>query len=93
MEEPWVEAVVDFDSRVRVVVSPGPGIFEPCDGISSGDTIGPGDILGHVRAPGIDHAIVAADCHEGRLVTFVAVAGERLQKWQPVAWVDSDGPG
>jgi [acyl-carrier-protein] S-malonyltransferase len=64
----------------RLVVSPAAGIFEPVE-IRPGALIGLGHVVGRVAGQEIRSPF------HGSLVGMLAVAGERLVRSQPVAWV------
>ncbi len=67
-------------ATVGVVVSPAAGIFEPA-GVSEGEQIERGRVVGHVAGEAIRSPF------RGAVVTVLAVAGERLTRSQPVAWL------
>lgn len=67
----------------RVVISPGPGIFEPADGadLSPGSGIEVGTLLGSVSG------VEVRSPFAGRLEGTLAHPGERVQTGQPIAWL------
>jgi [acyl-carrier-protein] S-malonyltransferase len=64
----------------RLVVSPAAGIFEPA-GIAEGEHIEKGRVVGHVAGEAIRSPF------RGAVMGLLAVAGERLTRSQPVAWL------
>ncbi len=64
----------------RMIVSPAAGIFEPVD-LVEGDQIERGGVVGHVAGEAIRSPF------RGAVVGVLAVAGERLTRSQPVAWL------
>jgi [acyl-carrier-protein] S-malonyltransferase len=64
----------------RLVVSPAAGIFEPA-GIAEGEHIEQGRVVGHVAGEAIRSPF------RGAVMGLLAVAGERLTRSQPVAWL------
>ena len=64
----------------RLVVSPAAGIFEPT-AVAAGHTIAAGAVVGTVAGQEIRSPF------PGRLMGVLAVAGERLTRSQPVAWL------
>lgn len=64
----------------RLVVSPAAGIFEPA-GVAEGEHIEEGRIVGHVAGEAIRSPF------RGAVMGLLAVAGERLTRSQPVAWL------
>jgi hypothetical protein len=72
-----------MDLVERVVVSPGAGVFAPIDELPSELEVG--TTLGFVRSSGGEVPVVSA--FQGVLVSMVAVAGERLEQYQRVAWL------
>lgn len=66
----------------RVVISPGPGIFEPADpDLAPGTGIEVGTLLGTVSG------IEVRSPFSGRLEGTLAHPGERVQTGQPIAWL------
>lgn len=68
---------------IRMVVSPGAGIFQPVAGATKGTGVGVGGLLGHigdleVRSP-----------FSGEISGMLAVAGERIAVGQPIAWLEA----
>ena len=68
----------------RLVVSPGAGIFTPELGLPVGSIIGTGALLGRVADTDVRSAFA------GQIMGYLAVAGERVQAAQPIAWLRSD---
>lgn len=64
----------------RLVVSPAAGLFEPTD-LAPGATIERGHVLGRVAGHDIRSPF------HGAVMGVLAVAGERLTRSQPVAWL------
>jgi [acyl-carrier-protein] S-malonyltransferase len=64
----------------RLVVSPAAGIFVPAD-VEEGEHIERGRVVGHVAGEAIRSPF------RGAVVGVLAVAGERLTRSQPVAWL------
>jgi [acyl-carrier-protein] S-malonyltransferase len=64
----------------RLVVSPAAGIFEPAD-VQEGEHIERGRVVGHVAGEAIRSPF------RGAVIGLLAVAGERLTRSQPVAWL------
>jgi [acyl-carrier-protein] S-malonyltransferase len=64
----------------RLVVSPAAGIFSPA-GVTEGEHIERGRVVGHVAG----EAILSP--FRGAVMGLLAVAGERLTRSQPVAWL------
>jgi [acyl-carrier-protein] S-malonyltransferase len=65
----------------RLVVSPAAGLFTPAADLAEGSRIERGRVVGHVA--GIE---VRSPFH-GTVKGLLAVAGERLTRSQPVAWL------
>lgn len=65
----------------RLVVSPAAGIFTPADDLREGQRIEQGRVVGHVA----DHEVRSP--FRGTVKGLIAVAGERLTRSQPVAWL------
>jgi [acyl-carrier-protein] S-malonyltransferase len=67
----------------RVVISPGPGIFEPAPGaeLSPGSDVEVGTLLGTVSGTEVRSPFA------GRLEGTLAHPGERVQTGQPIAWL------
>ena len=66
----------------RVVISPGPGIFEPADAeLAPGSGIEVGTLLGTVSG------VEVRSPFAGRLEGTLAHPGERVQTGQPIAWL------
>lgn len=65
----------------RLVVSPAAGVFEPAEGVTAGQHIERGRVMGHVAG----HEIRSP--FRGAVMGVLAVAGERLTRSQPVAWL------
>jgi [acyl-carrier-protein] S-malonyltransferase len=67
----------------RVVISPGPGIFEPAPGLDlqAGTPIEVGTLLGTVAGTEVRSPFA------GRLEGALAHPGERVQTGQPIAWL------
>jgi [acyl-carrier-protein] S-malonyltransferase len=65
----------------RLVVSPAAGLFTPAADVAEGSRIERGRVVGHVA--GIE---VRSPFH-GTVKGLLAVAGERLTRSQPVAWL------
>ncbi len=64
----------------RLVVSPAAGIFVPA-GVTEGEHIERGRVVGHVAGEAIHSPF------RGAVMGLLAVAGERLTRSQPVAWL------
>ncbi len=64
----------------RLVVSPAAGLFEPSD-VRAGSTIDAGTVFGSVAGQEIRSPF------RGAVMGLLAVAGERLTRSQPVAWL------
>jgi [acyl-carrier-protein] S-malonyltransferase len=64
----------------RLVVSPAAGIFVPA-GLAEGEHIERGRVVGHVAGEAIRSPF------RGAVMGLLAVAGERLTRSQPVAWL------
>jgi [acyl-carrier-protein] S-malonyltransferase len=65
----------------RLVVSPSAGVFEPAADLAEGQHIERGRVLGHVAGDPVRSPF------RGTLKGRLAVAGERLTRSQPVAWL------
>jgi [acyl-carrier-protein] S-malonyltransferase len=65
----------------RLVVSPAAGVFEPAEGVAEGQHIERGRVMGHVAG----HPVRSP--FRGVIMGLRAVAGERLTRSQPVAWL------
>jgi [acyl-carrier-protein] S-malonyltransferase len=67
----------------RVVISPGPGVFQPADDLdlSSGTPIEVGTLLGTVAGAEVRSPFA------GRLEGALAHPGERVQTGQPIVWL------
>jgi [acyl-carrier-protein] S-malonyltransferase len=67
----------------RLVVSPAAGVFTPAADVTEGQHIERGRIVGHVAG----HEVRSP--FRGTVKGLLAVAGERLTRSQPVAWLHS----
>lgn len=67
----------------RLLVTPVAGVFHRRPELDEGVMVAPGDELGCVSG----HPVRSA--FGGRLMTFLAVEGERVTPRQPVAWLAS----
>jgi [acyl-carrier-protein] S-malonyltransferase len=65
----------------RLVVSPAAGVFTPADDVAEGHHIEPGRVVGHVAGEAVRSPF------RGTVKGLLAVAGERLTRSQPVAWL------
>ncbi|MGH9115665.1 MAG: hypothetical protein ACRDWW_07530, partial [Acidimicrobiales bacterium] len=67
----------------RVVISPGPGVFDPAPGLdgAAGTDIHVGTLIGTVGSSEVRSPF------EGRLEGVLAHRGERVQTGQPIAWL------
>ena len=65
----------------RLVVSPAAGVFTPAGDVAEGQHIERGEIVGHVAG----HEVRSP--FRGTVKGVLAVAGERLTRSQPVAWL------
>jgi [acyl-carrier-protein] S-malonyltransferase len=65
----------------RLVVSPAAGVFTPADDVTEGQHIEPGRVVGHVAG----HEVRSP--FRGTVKGLLAVAGERLTRSQPIAWL------
>ncbi len=65
----------------RLVVSPAAGVFTPADDVAEGQHIERGRVVGHVAG----HEVLSP--FRGTVKGLLAVAGERLTRSQPVAWL------
>lgn len=65
----------------RLVVSPAAGVFTPASDVAEGHHIERGRVLGHVAG----HEVRSP--FHGTVKGLLAVAGERLTRSQPVAWL------
>jgi [acyl-carrier-protein] S-malonyltransferase len=65
----------------RLVVSPAAGVFTPADDVAEGQHIERGRVVGHVAG----HEVRSP--FRGTVKGLLAVAGERLTRSQPVAWL------
>ena len=65
----------------RLVVSPAAGVFVPAADVAEGQHIERGRVVGHVAG----HAVRSP--FRGTVKGLLAVAGERLTRSQPVAWL------
>lgn len=65
----------------RLVVSPAAGVFTPADDVREGQHIERGRVVGHVAG----HEVRSP--FRGTVKGLLAVAGERLTRSQPVAWL------
>jgi [acyl-carrier-protein] S-malonyltransferase len=68
-------------AAARLVVSPAAGVFTPTGDVAEGQHIEKGRVLGHVGG----HEVRSA--FRGTVQGLIAVAGERLTRSQPVAWL------
>jgi 1-acyl-sn-glycerol-3-phosphate acyltransferase len=78
---PPVGETIDIDERV--VVSPAAGVFTPLT--TEGTHVQVGQRIGHVCTPSA--LIPVCTPFSGQLVTITAVAGERVDRCQRVAWL------
>lgn len=67
----------------RLVISPAAGVFVPAQDVVTGQQIECGRVIGHVAG----HAVRSP--FRGTVKGLLAVAGERLTRSQPVAWLHS----
>ena len=67
----------------RLVVSPAAGVFTPVNDVSSGSVIEVGRILGHVGD------VEVRSPFAGKVESYIAVEGERVNSRQPIAWLRS----
>jgi [acyl-carrier-protein] S-malonyltransferase len=65
----------------RMIVSPAAGVFTPVDDVAEGQHIERGRVVGHVAG----HEVRSP--FRGTVKGVLAVAGERLTRSQPVAWL------
>lgn len=65
----------------RLVVSPAAGVFTPADDVAEGHHIERGRVVGHVAGQEVRSPF------HGTVKGLLAVAGERLTRSQPVAWL------
>jgi [acyl-carrier-protein] S-malonyltransferase len=65
----------------RLVVSPAAGVFTPAPDLAEGAHIERGRVVGHVAG----HEVRSP--FPGTVKSLLAVAGERLTRSQPVAWL------
>jgi [acyl-carrier-protein] S-malonyltransferase len=65
----------------RLVVSPGAGIFTPCNDLGQGSPIDVGTLLGHVGDVEIRSPF------SGILESYIAADTERIAARQPIAWL------
>jgi len=65
----------------RMIVSPAAGVFTPATDVSEGEHIERGRVVGHVAG----HEVRSP--FHGTVKGLLAVAGERLTRSQPVAWL------
>ena len=65
----------------RLVVSPAAGLFVPIGGLTGGDLLEVGSILGHIGDTEVRSPFA------GILQSYIAVDGERVTLRQPVAWL------
>ena len=65
----------------RLVVSPAAGVFSPAAGLSDGDSVQAGDLLGRVG----EHEVRSR--FTGWMMGLLAHHGERVTSRQPVAWL------
>ena len=64
-----------------MIVSPAAGVFTPADDVAEGQHIERGSVVGHVAG----HEVRSP--FRGTVKGVLAVAGERLTRSQPVAWL------
>ena len=81
-----VQALVHHDGEhlfasERLVVSPAAGVFTPADDVTEGLHIERGRVVGHVAG----HEVRSP--FRGTVKGLLAVAGERLTRSQPIAWL------
>ncbi len=85
----------------RVILAPAVGVFQPlapedamvteeeagieADGVSEGDMVTEGQVVGVVEARGQAHPVRSA--FTGFLMGMLAHPGERVREGQPVAWI------
>jgi [acyl-carrier-protein] S-malonyltransferase len=72
-----------LEADVRVVVSPAAGVFTPLDAVPP--SIDVGTAVGFVHAG--SEIVPVLSAFRGELVRLEAVAGERLESHQRVAWL------
>jgi [acyl-carrier-protein] S-malonyltransferase len=65
----------------RMIVSPAAGVFTPADDVAEGQHLERGSVVGHVAG----HEVRSP--FRGTVKGVLAVAGERLTRSQPVAWL------
>lgn len=71
------------DRGTLTVASPAVGYYQPGDGLTIGNTVRAGDLLGHVDVLGVRQEVVAPD--DGLLSALEAEAGEAVEYGQPLA--------
>lgn len=71
----------------RLVVSPATGVFEPAEGLDADASIERGQIIGTVGSTEVRSAFA------GSLQGLLALAGERVNTSQPIAWLRSSTVG
>lgn len=74
-----------LDTLERMVVSPAAGVFHPQ--ATPAAQIDAGTTIGWIHTGG--EAVPVVSPFTGRLMDLVAVAGERLTRYQHVAWLRS----
>lgn len=68
----------------RVIVSPGPGVYEPA--AVGARQVEAGEVIGHVAVAG-EGSVPVRSPFRGRLVEEVAWSGERVLHRQRIAWL------
>ena len=67
----------------RLIVSPAAGVFTPAGDVAEGQSIEQGRVMGHVAGCEVRSPF------RGTVKGLLAVAGERLTRSQPVAWLQT----
>ena len=70
-----------LDAPQRLVISHVAGVFCPADGLSDGDAVTAGDVIGRVGNE------IVRSRFTGRLMGLLAWRGERVAIWQPLLWL------
>jgi [acyl-carrier-protein] S-malonyltransferase len=71
----------------RLVVSPSTGVFKPRIGLSEGNHVARGEVVGTVGNTEVRSAFA------GLLQGLLALTGERVTTSQPLAWLRTDSVG
>ena len=77
-----------FEGDLKMVVSPADGVFEPVDALEPSSPVKRGQLLGHIRGPGVAVAVVALTA--GVVAGVFVLRRERVRRFQRIASIAQD---